>query len=343
MLVPFSTSLHAGHLPWMRRACEVAVLSAGNTAPNPLVGAVLVTNDQMIGEGRHLRYGAPHAEVEAIRACTQPALLADSTLYVNLEPCNHHGKTPPCTDLILQSGIRKVVVGTTDPHERVAGRGIARLTEAGVTVILGALAEECRWLNRRFFTYHTHGRPYVVLKWAESADGFVSPGEPGPYWLSCAQSRQLVHRWRTEEAAVLVGAGTALADNPHLGARLYAGPQPRRVLVERAPPIDSSLLMLRDEGTCLRLVTDTEKPLAEQILPLLQRLHREQILSVMVEAGPRLQQAFLDSGLWDEIRLFATPGMLGLGLPAAKLPPTARLYECHPIEDDQLLIYRNNG
>ena len=184
MVIPFSTQLHAVHLPWMRRALELSMLSAGLTAPNPLVGAVLVHNGHIIGEGRHMRYGMAHAEVEAIRSCPTPSALPESTLYVTLEPCNHHGLTPPCTDLILDSRIPKVVVACTDPNKLVAGRGLQRLVDAGVEVVLGVLESECAHANRRFFTFHRERRPYVILKWAESADGFVAPTSAGPYWIS---------------------------------------------------------------------------------------------------------------------------------------------------------------
>ncbi|MBM3917991.1 MAG: bifunctional diaminohydroxyphosphoribosylaminopyrimidine deaminase/5-amino-6-(5-phosphoribosylamino)uracil reductase RibD [Sphingomonadales bacterium] len=342
MVIPFSNEFHAVHIPWMRRACELSVLSTGHTAPNPMVGAVLVHNGSIVGEGRHLRLGAPHAEVEAIRSCFDPSVLPVSTLYVTLEPCNHHGKTPPCTDLILACHIPNVVVACADPHEKVRGRGLQRLVDAGVEVVLGVLEEECAFVNRRFFTYHSQQRPYVILKWAESADGFVAPAKPGPYWLSCLASRQWVHRWRTEEAAVLVGAGTVLADDPHLGARLYAGRQPIRVLVEHPPILSGQLQILRNEGQLIRIETEAARPLSQQIPRILEQLHENSVLSVLVEAGPHLQQAFIDSGLWDEIRVFTTHAYMSHGLPAAPIPTCAQLYESIPGGGDLLRIYRPN-
>jgi diaminohydroxyphosphoribosylaminopyrimidine deaminase/5-amino-6-(5-phosphoribosylamino)uracil reductase len=340
MVIPFSKTLHAVHIPFMRRACELSVLSNSHTAPNPMVGAVLVHNGTIIGEGRHMRFGAAHAEVEAIRSCPTPSLLPESTLYVTLEPCNHHGKTPPCTDLILDSRISRVVVACTDPHDLVGGRGLQRLVDAGVEVILGVLEWECTEANRRFFTFHRERRPYVVLKWAESADGFVAPASPGPYWLSSAHSRQLVHRWRTEEAAVLVGAGTVLADNPHLGARWYAGRQPIRVLVEHPPLLNGDYQILRDEGKLIRIETNPKMPLHAQIAVILEQLHQHSVLSVLVEAGPRLQKAFIESGLWDEIRVFTSPTTLSAGLPAPLLPVNAHLRGNQTIGGDQLRMYR---
>jgi diaminohydroxyphosphoribosylaminopyrimidine deaminase/5-amino-6-(5-phosphoribosylamino)uracil reductase len=340
MLVPFSKSMHAFHLPWMRRALELSLLSTGHTAPNPMVGALLVHHEKIIGEGRHIHFGGPHAEVEAIRSCFNPSLLPESTLYVTLEPCDHHGKTPPCTHLIIESRIPRVVVACTDPNKLVSGRGLQRLVDAGVEVVLGVLEAECAYANRRFFTFHREKRPYVVLKWAESTDGFVAPSSPGPYWLSCNTSRQLVHRWRTEEAAVLVGAGTVLSDNPHLGARWYAGRQPIRVLVEHQPWLDGQFEILRDEGALIRVETQSQEPLSSQIPSVLFRLHQQSVLSVLVEAGPNLQKAFIDSGLWDEIRILSTPKRLNGGLTAPSLPHNADLVESRCIGSDTLSIYQ---
>lgn len=343
MVTPFSTALHMAHVPWMRRAYELSLLSTGHTAPNPLVGAVLVHMNQMVGEGRHRYFGAPHAEVEAIQSCADPSILAESTLYVTLEPCNHHGKTPPCTDLILANRIPRVVVACADPHELVCGHGLQRLVDAGVEVILGVMESECADANRRFFTYHMQKRPYVVLKWAQSADGFVAPEHPGSYWLSGEVSRQLVHRWRTEEAAVVVGAGTVVSDDPHLGARYYAGPQPIRVLVEHQPGLSGNLKILRDEGQLIRIETVEGEPLHTQIPQILNKLYQLSVLSVLVEAGPRLQSACIESGLWDEIRVFTTPKTLSEGLLAAPLPLNVDLWDSRPVGRDLLQIYRRKS
>jgi diaminohydroxyphosphoribosylaminopyrimidine deaminase/5-amino-6-(5-phosphoribosylamino)uracil reductase len=324
----------------MYRALELSLLSGGFTAPNPMVGAVLVHNDRIVGEGRHLRFGAPHAEVEAIKACIDPSVLPESTLYVSLEPCNHFGKTPPCTDFILGSRIPRVVVGCIDPHQKVRGSGMQRLSDAGVEVILGVLEAECVHANRRFFTFHSQQRPYVILKWAESADGYMAPGSQKPYWLSTEASRRLVHLWRTEEAGVLVGAGTVLADDPHLGARMYAGHQPIRVLVEHEPLLNAELQIFRNDGQLIRLQTEKSQPLSLQIPQILQKLHHNQLISVLVEAGPSLQTAFLESGLWDEIRIFSCPVNLNGGLPSAPIPPHAHLCESLTIGGDILSVYR---
>ena len=226
-------------LIWMRRALQLAAMAEGQTSPNPMVGAVVVHEKRIIGEGYHLKAGTPHAEVHAVNAVKDRSLLAASTIYVTLEPCSHHGKTPPCTDLIISSGIRRVVIGTPDTNPLVGGRGIQRLRQAGIEVVTGVLEEECRHLNRRFFTWHEKKRPYVILKWARSADGFIDlcrkPGDPvEPNWITGMAERVLVHRWRAAEDAILAGGGTIRADNPALNVRFWSGRNPVRVIVSRS-------------------------------------------------------------------------------------------------------------
>ncbi|MEZ5019677.1 MAG: bifunctional diaminohydroxyphosphoribosylaminopyrimidine deaminase/5-amino-6-(5-phosphoribosylamino)uracil reductase RibD [Bacteroidales bacterium] len=223
----------------MRRALQLAAMAEGQTSPNPMVGAVVVHEKRIIGEGYHLKAGTPHAEVHAVNAVKDRSLLASSTIYVTLEPCSHHGKTPPCTDLIISSGIRRVVIGTPDTNPLVGGRGIQRLRQAGIEVVTGVLEEECRHLNRRFFTWHEKKRPYVILKWARSADGFIDlcrkPGDPvEPNWITGMAERVLVHRWRAAEDAILAGGGTIRADNPALNVRFWSGRNPVRVIVSRS-------------------------------------------------------------------------------------------------------------
>ena len=214
----------------MNRCIQLALSGAGNVAPNPMVGAVLVYEDRIIGEGYHKKYGEAHAEVNCIKQvkeADQP-FIEKSTLYVSLEPCAHYGKTPPCADLIIKHRIPKVVVGCRDPFDQVNGKGIEKLAEAGIEVITGVMEEECRWLNRRFFTRVLKHRPYVVLKWAQTADGFFAPEDDTQYWITGLESRKLVHRWRAEEDAILVGKNTAAIDNPQLNVRYAPGRSPRK-------------------------------------------------------------------------------------------------------------------
>lgn len=219
----------------MQRCLQLAGSALGQTYPNPMVGCVLTYQNRIIAQGLHHKAGAPHAEVNAIRQVTDPDVLANSTLFVSLEPCSHYGKTPPCTELVLSKGIKKIVVGTPDPFEKVAGKGIQRLTEQGCEVKVGVLQRECQWLNRRFITFHTKKRPYILLKWAQTPERFIAPlskAQQRPVWITNQLSRQLVHKWRTQEQAILVGARTVLHDNPALTARDWVGTNPIRIVVD---------------------------------------------------------------------------------------------------------------
>jgi diaminohydroxyphosphoribosylaminopyrimidine deaminase/5-amino-6-(5-phosphoribosylamino)uracil reductase len=225
-------------LIYMHRCLDLARCAVGCTSPNPMVGAVVVHKGKIIGEGYHMKAGTPHAEVHALNAVKNRDLLPEATMYVSLEPCSHYGRTPPCADMIIISGIRRVVVGTVDTSTKISGRGIARLREAGTEVITGVAEEECRAINKRFFTWHEKQRPYVILKWARSADGFLDlvrgPGDTAePNWITGLTERILVHRWRAEEDAIMAGGGTVRADNPSLDVRLWSGKNPLRVIVSR--------------------------------------------------------------------------------------------------------------
>ncbi|HTJ12743.1 MAG TPA: bifunctional diaminohydroxyphosphoribosylaminopyrimidine deaminase/5-amino-6-(5-phosphoribosylamino)uracil reductase RibD [Dinghuibacter sp.] len=326
------------HEKYMRRCLELAELGAGSVAPNPMVGAVLVYGDAIIGEGYHKKYGQAHAEPNCIRDAeerfaqgathgfaTAAALLGASTLYVSLEPCAHHGKTPPCADLVVSKGIPKVVVGVRDPFPQVNGKGIDKLEKAGVTVIQPVLEQECAALNRRFFTYHIQRRPYIVLKWAESADSAIGRvGERVP--VSNGWSNRLVHRWRSEEAAILVGGHTALVDDPSLTNRLWPGASPTRVVLGRDLPGGLRIF----DNAAPTLVYET-RVLAE----VLEDLHRRSIQSVLVEGGARLLNAFIAEGLWDEIRLIrsSTVNLPG-GIPAPVLPRAKLDWNMRLGEDD---------
>ncbi|MBM6857120.1 bifunctional diaminohydroxyphosphoribosylaminopyrimidine deaminase/5-amino-6-(5-phosphoribosylamino)uracil reductase RibD [Caecibacteroides pullorum] len=310
---------------YMRRCIQLARNGLCNTAPNPMVGAVIVHNGRIIGEGYHVRCGQAHAEVNAIRSVKAPALLKESTIYVSLEPCAHYGKTPPCADLIIEKQIPRIVIGCQDPFAKVAGRGIQKLRDAGREVVVGVLEEECRQLIRRFITFHTRKRPYITLKWAESADGFIDRlrTEGNPTVLSSPLTSMLVHKLRTEHAAILVGTDTARLDNPRLNVRHWYGPAPVRITIDRHHRLPQDLNLF--DGSQPTLVY-TEENLSE----ILKDLYERQLQSLLVEGGSRLLQSFIDAGLWDEIIVEEAPMILGEGVKAPLLSPQD-IYrrECH--------------
>lgn len=312
----------------MQRCFQLAQNGLGNVAPNPLVGAVLVHEGSIIGEGFHAQYGGPHAEVMAIRNCQNPELLPKATLYVNLEPCSHFGKTPPCADLILEKRIPRVVVCNTDPFPEVAGRGIQKLRNAGVEVTVGVLEKDGEFLNRRFFTFHRKKRPYVILKWAQSADGLLDGNGAVPHKITEALSDQTVHQWRTQEAAILVGYRTALKDNPQLTARLFPGKNPLRIVLDPRLTLPTHLHLFSDGDPTL--VFNTEKESDEGQLrfrkithtqpeAILHRLYGENISSLIVEGGAQTLRGFISAGLWDEARVLTGSVSIGEGLPAPTL------------------------
>lgn len=317
------------HEGYMRRCIELARNGAGNTAPNPMVGCVIVNEGRIIGEGYHAVYGGPHAEVNAVRSVRDPRLLSSSTMYVSLEPCSHHGKTPPCSDLILNKRIPHVIIGTSDPFSEVAGKGIARLRQGGVNVETGVLESECRWQNRRFFTFHESSRPYVILKWAQTLDGFIAPENvPGqPVWISGRLARTFVHKTRTEEGAILVGTETVIMDNPSLTARDWSGKSPLRVVIDRTGRIPFHYSVFNGEAPTLVFTGGTgnwpEGVDAVQIrfdrdvpLQILQELYRRDIQSVIIEGGAVTLQHFINAGLWDEAHIFSGPEMFSRGVRA---------------------------
>ena len=318
-------------LIYMRRCLELAGRAEGHTSPNPMVGAVVVHKGVIIGEGFHLRAGTPHAEVHAINAVKDKSLLPSSTLYASLEPCSHHGRTPPCADLIISSGIRRVVVGITDTSLKVAGRGIALLREAGIDVVNGVLEEECRRINRRFFSWHERERPYVILKWARSADGFIdlerkAGDTPEPHWITGNTERILVHRWRAAEDAILSGGGTIRTDNPSLDVRLWSGKNPLRVIVSRSGNMDpgskvfngavDTILFTCNEKASLPGVKVVKLAGSQYFIEeLLKALHGMGVQSLFVEGGAFIMSHFVESGLWDEARRFTGRMKFGGGVP----------------------------
>jgi diaminohydroxyphosphoribosylaminopyrimidine deaminase/5-amino-6-(5-phosphoribosylamino)uracil reductase len=323
---------------YMARCIALARHGMGKVSPNPMVGAVVVHRGKIIGEGYHRKYGGPHAEVNAIASVKDESLLRDSTLYVNLEPCSHYGKTPPCTELILGKGIPRVVVACPDPYPEVSGRGILQLRRAGVEVTTGVMAAEALSLNRVFVTAHTLKRPYIYLKWAQSADGFMDRVRTDalvpPVAFSSPAMLQLVHKRRSEVAAIMVGTRTALLDNPSLTVRHWSGSSPVRVVLDRALSIPSGYHLL--DGSVRTLVftsLEREDTLhteyiridfgAEVLKQVLHHLYRLRLTSLLVEGGACLLNHFIREGLWDEVQVETSPVYLGSGV-KAPLPPQAR-------------------
>ena len=329
----------------MRRAIQLALNGRSGAAPNPMVGAVVVHNDRIIGEGYHRKCGGPHAEVNAIRSVRQPELLGESTIYVSLEPCAHYGKTPPCADLIIEKGIPRVVIGCRDPFAKVDGLGIKKLQDAGCEVVVGVLEAECLALNRRFITFHTAHRPFVTLKWAQSRDGFIGEEcrvqsvecraeeecrvqsvecrvegecrvqsvECRPVVFSTPLTQTLVHRMRALSDAILVGGGTARSDNPSLTVRRWTGKNPLRVVIDTHGDLPNDLHLFNDEAETL-VWPDWN------LDALMKALYERGVQTLLVEGGSHVLQRFLESGLWDEIRVETAPVTLGKGIPAPALP-----------------------
>lgn len=297
-------------IKFMRRCLQLARCGEAGAPPNPMVGAVIACDGRIIGEGYHRRCGGPHAEVNAINSVKERDLLSRSTIYVSLEPCAHYGKTPPCADLIIETGIRRVVIGCTDPFAKVNGLGIKKLREAGCEVQVGVLEQECRELNRRFFTFHEKHRPWIILKWAQSNDGFI--GKDERVILSNALTQTLVHRLRARSGAILVGTNTALQDNPTLTTRLWPGPNPLRLTIDRRGILPPTL-HLKDNSTPTVIYSH------ESIEEILADLYARGIQSLLVEGGAKLLQSFIDKGLWDEARIETAPLCLGQGTKAPTL------------------------
>ena len=306
------------HEKFISRCIELAKNGLGTTYPNPLVGSVIVYKGEIIGEGWHRAAGEPHAEVLAINSVKDHSLLKDATIYVNLEPCSHTGKTPPCSDLIISKGIKKVVIGSVDPNPKVSGEGIDRLKGAGCEVTVGIFKRASDELNKRFFTYHLKNRPFIFLKWAQSADGFIAPKNrdgQNPVWITNTYSRQLVHKMRAEEVAILVGTNTVMDDDPSLTTRDWQGSSPWRVVIDRSLRIPLSAKIFNSESKTIVITEKETAPidtiyyatanfdhsLAAQICAI---LYRYKIQSLIVEGGARILQTFIDENLWDEAFVF---------------------------------------
>ena len=342
------------HEHYIKRCLEISKSGIGTTRPNPSVGAVLVVDDRIIGEGFTSPYGGSHAEVNAISAVKDQTLLATATMYVTLEPCSHFGKTPPCADLIIKSEIKKVVIGCIDSNILVAGKGVERLQNAGCEVIVGVLEKECKAHHKRFFTFQTQKRPFIILKWAQTLDAFIAPNKraiQAPVWITKEVSRQLVHKWRSEEQAILVGTTTVLDDNPGLDIRYWNGENPVRIVIDRELKIPTNLkvhdgsvktIFINERNTSVKGAIFFEKinfskPIAIQICEV---LFKHNIQSLIVEGGTKTIQTFIDENLWDEARVFSGEVHFnnGVNAPTLDVIPTNE----ENIKGDILKTYLND-
>ncbi len=342
------------HTLYMLRCIELARLGAGFVAPNPMVGAVLVYEGRIIGEGYHQQYGQAHAEVNCINSVSEAdrPLISSATLYVSLEPCAHYGKTPPCSDLIIQYRIPKVVVGCRDPFAEVNGKGIEKLQKAGIEVITGVLEAECKELNKRFFTFHTQHRPYILLKWVETANGKIAGVSDERLLISNEYSNRLVQQWRSEEAAILVGTNTALKDDPRLNNRSGKGRQPVRMIIDRNLRLPETLKIFdqtqktilfngikqEEKGNLIYHQIDTDKNSIQQLLNACYQLN---IQSILVEGGTQLLQSFINESKWDEIRTITNESLsIKEGLDAPVLQSLNPI-KTEKISTDRITYYTN--
>ncbi|MGB3608375.1 MAG: bifunctional diaminohydroxyphosphoribosylaminopyrimidine deaminase/5-amino-6-(5-phosphoribosylamino)uracil reductase RibD [Psychroserpens sp.] len=309
------------HDTYIKRCIAIAKNGLGSTAPNPMVGSIIVHNNLIIGEGYTSAYGGNHAEVNAINSVENKALLKAATLYVTLEPCSHFGKTPPCCDLIIKNNIPKVVIGCTDDNALVAGKGIAKLKASGCDVSVGILEAECKKHHKRFFTFHHKKRPYIILKWAKTKNGYLSPPTKDnnePVWITNSYSRQLVHKWRAEEQAILVGTNTVFEDSPNLTVRDWTGKNPIRVVIDKDLKLPKDASVFNSDAKTLVIsetTIDFKMPIARQIATF---LHTEQINSVIIEGGAKTLQTFINENLWDEARVFTGASTFENGTKAPK-------------------------
>ncbi|WP_433896574.1 bifunctional diaminohydroxyphosphoribosylaminopyrimidine deaminase/5-amino-6-(5-phosphoribosylamino)uracil reductase RibD [Sphingobacterium mizutaii] len=343
------------HNQYMKRCLELAVLGAGKTSPNPMVGAVIVHNGEIIGEGYTSPYGGPHAEVNAVRSVIDQVgeakareLFSESTIYVSLEPCAHFGKTPPCADMIVDMGFKEAVIACLDPFAKVNGLGLKKLQDAGIRTEVGVMEDDAKWVNRRFFTKLKEFRPYVILKWAETADGYFAPVS-GQRWISNQASKQLVHKWRSEEDAILVGKRTAELDNPSLTVREWQGRSPKRILIDKNLELSESLSIFDDAAETIifnakktdwqgnRKYIELEN--FDLYLPqqILYQLYLMDVQSIIVEGGRKTLDLFIQAGLWDEARVFVGTESWTEGIGAPKL--NGDLKEEIQVGSDQLKIY----
>lgn len=344
---------------YIKRCLDLAILGAGNVSPNPMVGCVIVADGKIIGEGYHQKIGEAHAEVNAIKAVftnygeTEAVLLLKkATAYVSLEPCAHFGKTPPCADLLIRHKIKRVVIGNRDPFGAVDGKGISKLKDAGITVVSGILDEECAYLNRRFFTRIRQQRPYIILKWAKTANGYFAPLNNAQKWISGPLAKRLVHKWRTEEDAIIVGKRTAMVDNPQLNARDWPGRNPIRIIIDRNLEIPATHYIYNNEVKTVifnevktDVIGNTHYIQMEDMsfyLPqkIAFQLYLMDIQSVIIDGGANLLEQFIEAGLWDEARVFTAKQSWSDGIPSPGI--NKPIIAQHQLGNDQLSIYQNN-
>ena len=331
------------HEFYINRCLQIAKNGLGSTRPNPMVGSVIVYNNTIIGEGYTSKNGGNHAEVNAIASVKNKLLLKHATIYVTLEPCSHYGKTPPCSDLIIKHNIPNIVVGCIDDYKEVAGKGIKKLKDAGRHVTVGVLENECKEHHKRFFTFHNKKRPYIILKWAQTANGFIAPltkTERKPVWITNKLSRQLVHKWRAQEQAILVGTNTVTQDNPSLSTRDWAGNNPTRIVIDKDLKLNNNHSVFNAEADTIVINKTTinfTKPIAAQICSV---LHKHNLTSVIIEGGRKTLQTFIDEGIWDEARVFTGDTEFKDGIKAPNF--TGKLINKEHIKNDTLKIYANN-
>ena len=338
------------HEHFIEKCITLARKGILNVSPNPMVGCIIVYNDEIIGEGYHQEYGKSHAEVNAIKAVKDKSLLSKSTLYVNLEPCCHHGKTPPCTDLIIRHNFSKVVIGCIDPFSEVSGRGIKKLEDNSIKVVHGVLEEKCKDLNRRFFYFHKYKRPYIILKWAKSKNNYIAPiNQEKPFWMTSKKSKTLVHNWRAEEDAILVGRKTVTADNPSLTVRMCEGKNPMRLVIDKSLSLKNNYNIFDDHAETLvfnNIKSDTVRntiyvkiDFSNPIEEILNELYKRKILSLIVEGGAITINSFIENNLYDEIRLFTTEKVLENGI-LSPLIPNIKMTKNTIIDKDKLEVYK---
>ncbi|MBB5638066.1 diaminohydroxyphosphoribosylaminopyrimidine deaminase/5-amino-6-(5-phosphoribosylamino)uracil reductase [Pedobacter cryoconitis] len=342
---------------YMKRCLELAEMGNGQVSPNPLVGCVIVSGGKIIGEGFHQKYGQAHAEVNAIHSVidkygeSAAELLKDAVAYVSLEPCAHFGKTPPCADLLIRHQVKKVVIGNRDPFPDVNGKGIEKLKNAGIEVVSGVLEKECFFVNRRFFTRIAKQRPYIILKWARTANGFFAPKNSVQEWISGPLAKKLVHKWRTEEDAILVGKQTAIADNPALSARDWAGKNPIRIAIDRKLEIpvtshlynmDAKTIIFNEQKTNVEgNIHFIEMEDMQYYLPqkIAYQLYLMDVQSIIIEGGANILNQFISSGLWDEARVFNSAASWDTGIHSPQI--NGKITSMTQIDQDQLTIYEN--
>ena len=342
------------HEKYISRCIDLGKLGIGNTYPNPSVGCCIVYKNNIIGEGYTSSAGCNHAEINAIESVKDKSQLKEAVLYVTLEPCSHHGNTPPCTDLIIQSGIKHVVIGSLDPNALVNGSGINRLKSSGINVEVGPMQAECELLNKRFYTFHQKKRPYIILKWAQTADGFIDKlrknNEEGIHWITHPETKKITHQWRSEEAAIVIGTNTAINDNPNLTVRAASGTNPARIILDEDDKLPKNLSLF--DGASRTIILSKKKLKSSKnyevwnlnfdnfISEFNNALFTNEILSVIVEGGGQLLNSFLKQGVWDEARVLTGNTQFGAGLLAPKISSQPTSLE--KFNDDQISYYIND-